>query len=199
MKARFATCAALFFATGASAQTIAVRFTNNQPTGGFSTSPVFVGVHDGTFDMFNSGSAASPALEALAELGDSAGLASAINGHGVSGSLTTPAPTPQFTPGESRTINLNVTNPATHRFFSFASMFVPSNDFFVGNDNPLQYPVFNTNGSFAGPLTIMISGTGLWEAQTEVNSTSLGIAFVTGQNATLGTAQTGSLATAYRA
>lgn len=62
---------------------IQISVTNNQPTGGFALSTVWVGLHDGTFSTFSSGAMASPALQAVAELGDSTMLQAAFTGHGV--------------------------------------------------------------------------------------------------------------------
>ena len=42
---------------------------NFGPTGGFFLTPVWYGLHDGSFDLFNVGEAASSALEMIAEDG----------------------------------------------------------------------------------------------------------------------------------
>ena len=49
-------------------------------------------------------------------------------------------------------------------------MLIPSNDAFVGNEDPDAYRVFNPDGSFAGPLTIEIFGRDIWDAGTELNN-----------------------------
>ena len=51
---------------------------------------------------------------------------------------------------------LNVSNPTVDQYLSYAGMVVPSNDFFQGNATPLQ--IFNSNGSFVGPITIKVYG-----------------------------------------
>src|SRR5262245_9425948 len=56
------------------AQSVSVTVTNNQPNGGFSFSPTWFAFHDGTFDTFNSGAAASLGVERIAELGDASAL-----------------------------------------------------------------------------------------------------------------------------
>jgi hypothetical protein len=33
-----------------------------------------------------------------------------------------------------------------HQYISYAAMMIPSNDAFIGNDNPMGYPIFNENG-----------------------------------------------------
>src|SRR5262249_21903947 len=85
----------------AQAVDLSVTFTNNQPPGGFSTSPVWMAVHNGQFDMFNPGSAASSGLESLAELGLGAGLTTSLDALGTASTLNGPGPLPQFTPGQS--------------------------------------------------------------------------------------------------
>ena len=49
-------------------------------------------------------------------------------------------------PGMSRSMTFTV-DTATNRFFSFASMVVPSNDFFIGNDGAQRYQLFDDQGN----------------------------------------------------
>ena len=55
-------------------QAVQVTFENLQPADGFYLTPVFAGFHDGSFDVFDAGTAASASLEAVAEDGMFAGL-----------------------------------------------------------------------------------------------------------------------------
>jgi len=185
------TLASFACASLAGTQTITVHFTNNQPNGGFSTSPVWFAAHNGTFDFFTPGVAASPALEAMAELGVGAGLTSELGASGVAETIATDVVHPQFTPGETASMTLDVPNTSMNRWFSFASMIVPSNDFFIGNDNPLAHPIFDAAGNFIGPVTIQIFGSNAWEGTTEVNDINLGIAFLVGRDAVGGTPEAG--------
>lgn len=165
---------------------VSVEVTNNQPAGGFSFTPVWHAFHDGTFDMFDNGAAASAEIEALAELGD-ASLLDAAFGAGVSGVLASPSGPPPFTPGQSNSTVLDVIDSTVNRYFSFASMIIPSNDLFIGNDDPMAIEVFDAGGNFLGPITLEVYGTGVWDAGTEVNDAADGPAFVVGQDATQGT------------
>jgi PEP-CTERM motif len=167
--------------------------TNNQPAGGFAVTPVWLGVHDGTFDLFNPGDAAMPFLESVAELGNTGPLMTAFSGMGPQTTLTSGGPLPQFLPGNSNFTDLNVMDPATTRYLSFAAMVVPSNDLFMGNSNPLAFPIFDSAGNFAGPLTIQIFGSMVWDAGTEVNNIGDGPAFITGIDAMLGTTENGTV------
>lgn len=59
---------------------------------------------------------------------------------------------------------LMVVNPARHRFFSWFSMLRPSNDAFIGNEDPFQIEVFDENGRFRGPLYIDVYGNQVLDA-----------------------------------
>ncbi len=175
----------------AAAQNVTVNVTNNQPAGGFTFSPVWFGFHDGTFDAFDAGAAASSSVEAVAELGDGSGLTSDLGGAGVSGTVMSPNAPPPFIPGESGSATMNVGDSTVNRYFSFGSMLVPSNDFFLGNDDPMAYEVFDAGGNFNGPLTIQVFARDAWDAGTEENDLSDGPAFIVGQNAGDGSAEGG--------
>jgi hypothetical protein len=179
--------------SAARAESIRISVTNNQPAGGFALTPVWFGLHDGTFDLFNPGDAARPFLETVAELGDTGSLTTAFTGMGPQTTLTSGGALPVFLPGNSNSVELNVTNPALTRYLSFAAMVVPSNDLFVGNPNPLAFAIFDAAGAFAGPRTIQIFGRMVWDAGTEVNAINNGPAFVNGIDATLGTPENGTI------
>ncbi len=178
----------------ASATDITVEVTNNQPAGGFSFTPVWHAVHDGTFDAFDAGSAASPGIELIAELGDPSVLDSEFvssGASGVSGVLFSPSGPPPFTPGQSNSTTFDVGDATVNRYFSFASMVIPSNDLFIGNDDPMLIELFDAGGSFQGPLTLEIYGSMIWDAGTEVNDIMDGPAFVVGQDGAAGTDEGG--------
>jgi hypothetical protein len=179
--------------SSAHADLIRISVTNNQPAGGFAITPVWFGLHDGTFDLFNPGDAASPSLETVAELGDTGPLMTAFTGMGPQTTLTSGGGLPPFLPGNRNSVDLNVMNPALTRYLSFAAMVVPSNDLFVGNPNPLAFPIFDAAGGFTGPTTIQIFGRMVWDAGTEVNDIADGPAFVVGVDATLGTTEGGTV------
>ena len=163
--------------TPAHADQIRITVTNDQPGGGFALAPVWFGVHNGSFDLFNSGSAASSQLETLAELGNTAAVTSLFAGNGAQTTLASGGALPQFLPGQSASTVLAVANPSVDRYLSFAGMVVPSNDFFMGNDNPLAHPIFDAAGHFNGPVTIQVFGANVWDAGTEVDNIAFGAAF----------------------
>lgn len=177
-----ASLAALAIAAGSTALAgdIQVTVTNQQPRGGFAIAPVWVGVHDGTFRTFTPGTAASSALRSEAELGDASGLVAAFAGHGAQ-AVVGGAP---YLPGTSASAILNVASPGVDQYLSFASMVVPSNDFFMGNQDPTAFRLFDASGAFLGPLTINVYGRNVWDAGTEVDDIAFGAAFIVGDNAT---------------
>lgn len=167
--------------SNASATQISVTVENLTPPGGLYFTPVWIGFHDGSFDSFDAGAPASAAMEALAEGGDVNGLQGEFSAiaDGQQGVVTAPAgfpAAPVFDPGDSGSLTLDL-NPLTNRYFSFASMIIPSNDAFIGNNDPLAYEVFNATGVFTGPLDILVLGTEIWDAGTEEN-TEFGAAFL---------------------
>ena len=58
-------------------------------------------------------------------------------------------------------------SPAS-RYFSYASMVIPSNNAFIGNADPLSIQVFNAGGNFLGADFIVL-GSQVNDAGTEVN------------------------------
>ena len=67
-------------------------------------------------------------------------------------------------------ITLDDNNASLNRFFSYAGMLFPTNDGFIGNDDPLE--VFDAAGNFLG-ADFIISGNEVWDAGTEVNDEDL--------------------------
>lgn len=158
----------------ASAVSLKISITNNSGGGGLTLTPLYTAFHDGTFDTFNTGSAASAGLEALAEDGNfmpirDARLASHPSSQGAV--ITAPqgfAGAPLIEPGETGSVTVNV--DSANRFFSFLSMILPSNDQFIGNGDPTAHQVFDAAGNFLGNQTINVSGLNAYDAGTEVNN-----------------------------
>jgi hypothetical protein len=165
-------------------QQVRVTVTNLQPGNGFFLTPVWFGLHDGSFDYFNSGAAASASLEMLAEDGVVAGLQGDFSGsqfNGVQGVVLNPAGfggAPILDPGETGQTTVSVTNTIASRYFSYASMVIPSNDAFIGNDNAMMFQLFDAGGNYTGPVTFDVFGANIWDSGTEVNDT-MGAAFST--------------------
>jgi len=167
-------------------QVLHVSLENTNPTGGFFLTPMWFGLHDGSFDLFDVGSPSSSALEALAEDGIIVDLDAAFAGlgrrqgavFGPAGFGSSPGQPPLIDTGETAAAKLPFVNPAAYRYFSFASMVIPSNDAFIGNEDPIAHEIFDAGGNFLGPVTIDVFGSNIWDGGTEVNNT-MGAAFST--------------------
>lgn len=189
MELRQSVAVAAMLAAGASAQTVPleVTFHNLSPMNGAGLSPFAATFHDGTWDAFDAGGMASPGVQILAELGDPAQYLAefaAAQPQGVSGAVI--AMDNAFGPGiylpnGSGSMVFDV-DPSIHRYFSFGSMVVPSNDRFVGNDSPTAIELFDAGGNFVGD-SVVVLGSEIWDAGTEVDGI-FGAAFIEGQDAT---------------
>lgn len=156
---------------------IAVEVTveNLAPEEGTLLTPFWLGFHNGGFDLFEVGEAASEALERVAEDGvfddlrhdfgasDTSGMDGILTGLGMEG---TP---PLFFPGQknSWTVFLDGSNPQ-HQFLSYGAMILPSNDAFVGNDDAQGLPVFDSSGELIEQEWV-IPGSAVYDAGTEIN------------------------------
>ena len=158
----------------AAALTVKVSITNNSSAGGVTLTPLYTAFHDGTFDAFNVGEAASRGLELLAEDGDASRIAGErMMSHPGSTGAVIAAPqgfadAPVIEPGETSSVNITL-DPTTQSYFSYLSMILPSNDQFIGNDDPTAYQLFDAAGNFLGNQTIAVTGLSAYDAGTEQN------------------------------
>ena len=155
---------------------VRVSIKNTADTGGTFLTPFWVAFHDGVFDIYDTGAAASTGLERIAEDGNTDVISEefAAVGAGFDTVITNPegfAGAPLFDPGLSSSQIINL-DPATARYFSYASMILPSNDAFIANADPKAFEVFDANGNFAGPVSIRIDGGRVRDAGTEANTES---------------------------
>ncbi|GAC15998.1 spondin domain-containing protein [Aliiglaciecola lipolytica] len=168
-----------------SATTIQVQVSNLFDDGGLALTPVWLGFHDGTFDSFDMGSAASASLQNLAENGVTSGIESDFglsNPAGVQSVLAAPSGmAPVFEPGETAISSRLEIDAMSSGYFSFLSMLIPTNDAFIGNDNPMAYSLFNGDGNFVG-LDILVLGSSVWDSGTELNR-GFGSPFLQGADA----------------
>lgn len=185
---------ALASPAGAGAATVAITLDNLSPANGVAYSPFFLAFHDGSFDPFNAGSAASPSIEAIAERGSGSGLAADFaathpGGMGATLAATTNGFGPGiFLPGGSGSVTLDL-DPVKNRYLSYFAMVVPSNDRFFGNDSPREIELFDANGHFTGGVFVE-KGRDVWDAGTELDGLA-GAAFLAGSNALDSPAQSG--------
>jgi len=159
----------LFAITNAQAVQVKVTIKNNSAANGLAITPVWVGFHNGGFDSYDSGIAASSQLQSLAEDGNSSALAATFGANGslnrVQGSIGS-AP---ITAGTSASALFDLTGNLDNQYFSYASMVLPSSDYFIANGNPFAHSLedlFNNGGSFS--FNIGTNGN-INDAGTEIN------------------------------
>lgn len=152
-----------------------ITIKNTSETGGTFLTPFWFGFHDGEFDLFEGGEAASAGLEQLAEDGaaDTLGVELLEADADGQGFVVTGAAGPIAT--QEVTSTIVTVDGASNGEVSFAAMLLPSNDAFVGNGDSID--LFSARGRFKGEVTISFSGEDVYDAGTEVN-TELDAAFL---------------------
>lgn len=165
----------------ASATVVQLRVTveNLAPTNSISFAPLRVGFGNGTFDAFNEGGTATAPIISIAEGGSGADWFPAFGAAEPGATLGTVVPNPAgpLTPGATGTAEFSI-DTAVNRYFTFGSMVVPSNDYFIGNDSPTQYELFDANGNLLiNDIDQLASD--IWDAGSEVDDPA-NAAFVMG-------------------
>ena len=168
---------------------VTVTVNNLAPTNSISFAGTHVGFHKGVFDAFNNGMTAGAGIVSVAEGGvggvwqsDFAAADPTATRGLIAGALT---------PGQSRSMSFLV-NTGLNPFFSFASMVLPSNDFFIGNDNPQGFRLFDASGNLL-INKISQSSSQIWDAGSELFSIE-GAAFLVNGNNDVRTPQNGVVA-----
>lgn len=177
--------ATLFGLAADAQQKVRVTIENLSPSGGVVLTPVWVGFHDGSFDSYDGGLTSQPGLERLAEDGDNSLITTDFENNltyvsgGVSGTVASTqvgtrvqgtigsdnGTPPPVQPGETASALFTIESGA-NQYFSYASMVLPSNDFFVANGNAMAHDLsslFSGGGSVSFeiglPGTINDAGT----------------------------------------
>ena len=155
---------------------VIVTIENLAPTAGTLQTPFWVGFHEGEFDTYDGNTPASNdprpgsvAMERLCEDGNNDPIAADFAALSTGIDATIPGPNGPIAPGElaRRSFVLDASNP-NHRYFSYASMILPSNDFCISNGNPQAHPVFDEHGNFVAKDFFVVGSEAL-DAGTEVN------------------------------
>ncbi|MGJ8664112.1 MAG: spondin domain-containing protein [Marinicella sp.] len=167
--------ASFLLASQVQAFEVKVKVENLSPTGGLYFTPVWVGFHDGGFDLYDSGAAASEGVERFAEDGDFGALISDFaSSGGLDAVILNPegfAGAPIFDPGMA-SYELFDLDPTANQYFSYGAMILPSNDAFIANGNPTEHQLFNDEGEFMGPISFIVYGSEVLDAGTEANTES---------------------------
>jgi hypothetical protein len=152
-----------------------VTIKNTSGSGGTFLTPAWLGFHDGSFDLFNVGEAASPGLEQLAEDGAATILGTELVAADADGQgLVVAGAAGPIATQETTSAILDV-DGISNGFASFGSMIIPSNDAFIGTGEALR--LFDAQGGFLGETTIAFAGKDAYDAGTELN-TELDAAFI---------------------
>ncbi|HSV82432.1 MAG TPA: spondin domain-containing protein [Ramlibacter sp.] len=160
--------AAAVLALCASAQAAVVDVTvtvqNLAPGNSISFAPLHVAFNNGSFDTFNLGGIATAPIISVAEGGAGGAWQTAFAAadpnatRGTIGGL--------LLPGASSSLTFRV-DTVLNPFFTFGAMVVPSNDFFIGNDSPTEYRLFDAAGHL-NTSAIGIKANEIWDAGSEV-------------------------------
>ncbi len=186
------TLGSLITMTSTAAATNFYRFTFENLIGneeGDFFSPVtFIFQGDDTLDIFDIGSAASLGIQEQAERGAGGTLEAEAEAAGASQTMILASGnsgepdgfSPDFFPGESASFLIEL-DPSSEQFLNFASMFLPSNDAFVGSDDPIQF--LDGDGNLL-VSEILIDAGMVYDAGTEVNDQAAPRAAVARRDAT---------------
>ena len=155
---------------------LVVTIENLAPQQGNFQTPFWVGLHDGTFDLYDRDAPASTdpqpgsvALERLAEDGNNAPITEEFAALSDGVDATVPGPNGPIGPGDvARTSFVVDATDEDVRYFSYGSMVLPSNDFFVANGNPEAHQVFSEDGTLVAQ-SFFITGDEVLDAGTEVD------------------------------
>lgn len=169
----------LVVAASVNAEPVRVRVTieNLAPQNATFLTPVWVGFHDASFDTYDGSTPASSnpiagsvAMERICEDGDTAAITSDFALLVPGGTdATVPGPNGPIAPGDITAMEFNLdSEDVNNRYFSYASMIIPSNDFCISNGNPRAHLVFSPEGEFLAQ-NFFVVGNEVLDAGTEVN------------------------------
>lgn len=144
---------------------LTVTIENLAPAGSVSFAPLHLGFHGGQFDSFDLGSVATAPIISVAELGAGTDWKAAFAAADPTATIGSVLPLPLL-PGGTGQATFSI-DPTINPYFSFAVMALPSNDFFLGNDSPTAYRLFDASGQLQ-IAQITQTARDLWDAGSEV-------------------------------
>ena len=154
---------------------VRVTFESLVPDNSVSFAPLRFGFGNGTFDafhenevapLFGNPSIAEAPIVTIAEGGSGSTWFPAFEAtepNANLGSVIGPVIGP-FLPGQSNSTVIMV--DPSNRYFTFGTMVVPSNDHFIGNDDPVEYEIFDTSGNLILNSITQTAGE-IWDAGSE--------------------------------
>jgi len=158
---------------------VSVTIENLAAANSVSFAPLHLGFNNGTFNAFNEGQTPGAGIISVAEGGaGDVWLAdfAAADPSAVIGTIGGP-----LFPGQTKTASFTV-DPTVNKYFTFASMVIPSNDFFIGNDSPTEYQLFDSAGNLS-LNSIDLTASDIWNAGSELFSIAGAAFLVNGSNA----------------
>lgn len=169
---------------------VRVTVENLAPANSIALAPFRFGFGNGTFDSFDNNqtafllgaaSIAEAPIVTIAEGGSGSNWFPAFQAaepNADLGSILGPT-IPPILPGQMSSTVIDV--DPTNRFFTFATMVVPSNDHFLGNANPIAFEVLDVNGNVA--LTSFTEDASrIWDAGSETENPANAAFLVGGVN-----------------
>ena len=161
--------ASALLVAGAASQAALVDVTvtvhNLQPANSVSFAALQLGFNNGSFDSFNIGEVATAPIISVAEAGSGVAWHAAFAAADPGATLGTVAG--RIDPGTGPRTGTFRVDTSLNRYFTFASMVVPSNDFFIGNDDPKEYLLLNMAGNLLIP-SITVGASEIWDAGSEI-------------------------------
>lgn len=150
------------FSAQAELVNITVSVQNLAPLNSIAFTTLNVGFGNGSFDAFNMGQVAPGPIALVAERGigtDWQAAFAAADPNAVRGTVGG-----RLLAGETASMSFTI-DTSQQGLFSYASMVIPSNDFFIGNDNAVA--LFDAQGNLA-VSSITLRARNIWDAGTEV-------------------------------
>jgi len=132
---------------------------------------VYFLLHDGTFNLFDFGKPAPEGLRWFANHGFTDRIADELWETGFEWATGREIPLELPTFNGANAVE-GFPGPVVHRsarYLTYFARIYPSDDGFIGNEDPRRYEVFDENGQFQGPIVIDVYGTDILDAGTKEN------------------------------
>jgi hypothetical protein len=117
------------------------------PIYGVWFSPIWAGIHNGGFDFFNVGETAADSVRFLAESSDLGPIRSQFSNNTRNNVFQTSTGGGNISPGDEREtcFSIDENDLTQDLYLSYAAAVLPSNDAFIGNNNPTQYKIYDAS------------------------------------------------------
>ena len=144
---------------------VTVTVANLAPANSVAITPLRFGFNRGVFDAFNNGQAATAPIISVAEGGTGSAWFPAFAAADPTAVLGSAGGGAVLPGGSSAPATYRI-DTSVNQFFTFGAMIVPSNDFFIGNDDPMAFRLFDDAGTLL-ISSISQSASDIWNAGSE--------------------------------